>query len=101
MGFTLAEICGQNMLVLPRIFRFFGIDLFTVFSTFDMDKFGKIHRHHQKSVLKLIKRLSLKANEDTAPQSHEALQTFGYLIFDLKNSIKLVVSRGVLLTFNS
>ena len=60
MGFTLAEICGQNMLVLPRIFRFSAIDLFMVFSTFDMDKLGKIRRHHWKSVLKLIKLLSLK-----------------------------------------
>ena len=36
------------------------IDLFTFFSNFDMDKLGKIRRHHWKSVLKLIKLLSLK-----------------------------------------
>ena len=48
------------MLVLPRILRFSGIDLFMVFSTFDMDKLGKIRRHHWKSVLKLIKLLRLK-----------------------------------------
>ena len=60
VGFYSSRICGQNMLVLPRIFRFSGIDLFMVFSTFDMDKLGKIRRHHWKSVLKLIKLLSLK-----------------------------------------
>ena len=61
MGFTLAEIFGQNMLVLPRISRFFGnYRPFHVFSTFDMDKLGKIRRHHWKSVLKLIQLLSLK-----------------------------------------
>ena len=40
-----------------------------------MNKFGKIHRHHWKERLKVESDL-LKANEDTAPQSSEILQTF-------------------------
>ena len=55
-------------------------DLFTFsffFSTFDMDKFGKICRHHWKERLKISKeRDLLKTNGDTAPQSREILQTF-------------------------
>ena len=59
-----------------------NIDLFTVFfSTFDMDKFGKIRRHHSKERLKISKIAKfgsdlLKTNEYTAPQSREILQTF-------------------------
>ena len=54
-------------------------DLFTFSfsSTFDMDKFGKICRHHWKERLKISKeRGLLKTNGDTAPQSREILQTF-------------------------
>ena len=51
------------------------------FPTFDMDKFGKIRWHHWKDRLKMRKIAkfesdSLNANEDTAPQSREILQTF-------------------------
>ena len=58
------------------------IDLFTIFfSTFDMDKFGKIRRHHWKGRLKISKISKfesdlLKSYKDTAPQSREILQTF-------------------------
>ena len=43
------------------------------FSTFDMDKLGKIRRQHWKELLKIIKIVKfecdlLKTNEDTAPQ---------------------------------
>ena len=31
------------------------LDLFTVFSTFDIDKLGKIHQHHWKEHLKISK----------------------------------------------
>ena len=56
------------------------IDLFTVFSTFDTDKFGKIRRHHSKERLKISKIPKfehdlLKTNEDTPPQSRKMLQT--------------------------
>ena len=46
------------------------IDLSTLFfPTFDMNKFGKIHRHHwMKSALRFyVESDLLKANEDTAP----------------------------------
>ena len=47
------------------------------FSTFDMDKFGKICRHHWKERVKISKeRDLLKTNGDTAPQSRKILQTF-------------------------
>ena len=58
------------------------IDLFTIFfSTFDMDEFGKIRRHHWKGRLKISKISKfesdlLKSYKDTAPQSHEIWQTF-------------------------
>ena len=58
------------------------IDLFTIFfSTFDMDKFGKIRRHHWKGRLKISKISKfesdlLRSYKDTAPQSREILQTF-------------------------
>ena len=58
------------------------IDLFTIFfSTFDMDEFGKIRRHHWKGRLKISKISKfesdlLKSYKDTAPQSREILQTF-------------------------
>ena len=58
------------------------IDLFKIFfSTFDMDEFGKIRRHHWKGRLKISKISKfesdlLKSYKDTAPQSREILQTF-------------------------
>ena len=58
------------------------IDLFTIFfSTFDMDKFGKIRRHHWKGRLKISKISKFESDlltsyKDTAPQSREILQTF-------------------------
>ena len=57
------------------------IDLFTIFSTFDVDKFRKIRRHHSKECLKISKITKfehnlLKTNEDTPPQSCKILQTF-------------------------
>ena len=58
------------------------IDLFTIFfSTFDMDEFGKIRRHHWKERLKISKISKfesdlLKSYKDTAPQSREIWQTF-------------------------
>ena len=58
------------------------IDLFTIFfSTFDMDEFGKIRRHHWKGRLKISKISKfesdlLRSYKDTAPQSREILQTF-------------------------
>ena len=59
------------------------IDLFTIFfSTFDMDEFGKIRRHHWKGRLKISKISKfesdlLKSYKDTAPQSREIWQTLG------------------------
>ena len=49
------------------------------FSTFDMDKLGKIRRQHWKELLKIIKIVKfecdlLKTNEDTAPQSDAKFQ---------------------------
>ena len=49
------------------------------FSTFDMDKLGKIRRQHWKELLKIIKIVKfecdlLKTNEDTAPQSGAKFQ---------------------------
>ena len=57
-----------------------AIDLFAVFSTFDMDKLGKIRWHHWKQRLKInkiawIESDLLKTNKDIAPQSREILQT--------------------------
>ena len=57
------------------------IGLFTVFSTFDMDNFRKICRHHSKECLTISKITKfehdlLKTNEDTPPQSCKILQTF-------------------------
>ena len=54
------------------------VDLFTVFSTCDMDKLGKIVDPTEKSALRLVKLPSLKllkTNEDVASQSHDILQT--------------------------
>ena len=49
------------------------------FSTFDMDKLGKIRRQHWKELLKIIKIVKfecdlLETNEDTAPQSGAKFQ---------------------------
>ena len=49
------------------------------FSTFDMDKLGKIRGHHWKERLKISKSAKfesdlLKTNEDTAPQSGAKFQ---------------------------
>ena len=59
-----------------RPFRFFFF-----FSTFDMDKFGKICRHHLKERLKISKITKFKSdllqgNKDTDSQSRHILQTF-------------------------
>ena len=57
------------------------IDLFTVFSTFDMDKLRKIRQHHWKERLNIGKPAEFEndtcqASEDIAPQSCETLQMF-------------------------
>ena len=49
------------------------------------DKFGKTRRHHWKERLTISKIAKfesdlLKANVDTAPQSHEILQTFAWWV---------------------
>ena len=59
------------------------------FSTFDLDKLGKIRRHHWKELLKISKIAKfecdlLKTNEDSAPQSREILQTFVWWVVSLE-----------------
>ena len=67
------------------------------FPTFDRDKFGKIRWHHWKDRPKMRKIVkfesdSLRANEDTAPQSRKILQTFVWGLarvnFDMRHGPK-------------
>ena len=62
-----------------------------VFSTFDMDKLGKIRRHHWKERIKISKIAKfqsdlLKTNEVIAPQSREIL----YLFPTIKTSVNFL-----------
>ena len=58
----------------------------TVFSTFNLDKLGKIHWKERLKISKITKFESdlFKTNEDTAPQSLEVLQPFVWLLTKLK-----------------
>ena len=82
MGFTLAEIFGQNMLVLPRVSRFFGN--YRPFHVFFNFWHGQVRENPSTPLKKCLEINTtakfesdlLKVNKETAPQSHKTLQTF-------------------------